>query len=207
MRCPLGHKNDEDNEENHEHKENLQDEPPVGGDAIQVLEQVGLRHLHVGQRLVDVLVDAHCQLALLRHHGRQLLEDPSQLCDGRLDILQRLGAAGMHVGLGHGGHHLLPAPPERRGGPGCGAPLEGALLLAEQRLARPQPLARLAREQPAPVVVNLEILGPNCQHLLELLGGVHQTRLQVVHNRGRVLLIVFVGIVAAITPISELLKV
>jgi hypothetical protein len=55
--------------------EDLHDEPPVGRYAVEVLQQVRLRVVHVRHGVVYVLVNAHRQLALLCDHRRQLLED------------------------------------------------------------------------------------------------------------------------------------
>lgn len=52
-----GDEEEEDHEEDDQHEEDLDHQPPVGGYAVEVLEQRPLGPLHVCQRVVHVLVD------------------------------------------------------------------------------------------------------------------------------------------------------
>ena len=53
-----GHENDEEDEEEDEDPEHLDHEPPVGGDALEVLEDLPVSGLHVHSCVVNVRVDA-----------------------------------------------------------------------------------------------------------------------------------------------------
>ena len=81
---------DEEHEERDEHAEDLHDQPPVGGDGVEVLEHLRLRVVDVGDGALDVFVDPDRHLALLRDHRRELLKDAPELRDRLLDVLQRL---------------------------------------------------------------------------------------------------------------------
>lgn len=78
---------------------------PVGGDGVEVLEQLRLPSIHVAQRVLHILINPHRSLPLLRHHVSQLLEDAAQLDNSGLHLMQRLRPAGQVGILLH--HELL----------------------------------------------------------------------------------------------------
>jgi hypothetical protein len=52
------HEEYEDHEEHHQHKEYLHHQPPVGRNAVEILQELALRSLHVSHCFLHVLVNS-----------------------------------------------------------------------------------------------------------------------------------------------------
>ena len=58
-------KSDEDECEDHQHKENLHRKPSVGRDTIEIFQELLLRRIYIGYSVINVLIYADRQLPLL----------------------------------------------------------------------------------------------------------------------------------------------
>ena len=105
-------------QEQHQHKENLHNEPSIRRDTVEVFQELILCTVHIAQRLINIFIysdgklplllnlqavtelgttvnEMHCMLLLLyTYHVSQLLENPSNIPYCRLNLMQSLISAG-----------------------------------------------------------------------------------------------------------------
>ena len=96
---PLCHENDKENEEKNQNSENFNHQPPVGGHATEVLEDLSVTSLNIQGRILHIRIDPQHHLLLFLDHVRQLLEDSAELYNSRFDVLHGV-CSGMKVVVG-----------------------------------------------------------------------------------------------------------
>jgi len=89
------HKDDKEKEEEDEHSKDLDHQPPVGCDRLEILQDFVMAQLNIESSVVNVVVNPGDHLLLLLHHGGELAEDASKLDDGALDGVHSIRPAGV----------------------------------------------------------------------------------------------------------------